>query len=123
MAQPSPIDKNYALEGQLREMYGRAAYTHKTHQKMADAYVSRYKHIKLLEIILSASTTTSLIAALLGDSQGATVVGAATHRSRCETVGHTRSPSQLVGGSERRSLSGGCTPRARPIKQCPRRHI
>ncbi|MBR7523348.1 MULTISPECIES: SLATT domain-containing protein [Pseudomonas] len=76
MAQPSPIDKNYALEGQLREMYGRAAYTHKTHQKMADAYVSRYKHIKLLEIILSASTTTSLIAALLGDSQGATVVGA-----------------------------------------------
>ena len=27
------------LEGQLREMYGRVAYTHKTHEKMADRYV------------------------------------------------------------------------------------
>jgi hypothetical protein len=30
------------LEGQLREMYARAAYTHKTHEKMADRYIARY---------------------------------------------------------------------------------
>lgn len=57
-------------------MYGRAAYTHKTHQKMADGYIARYKLIKLVEIVLSAATTTSLLVALFGKSDVATAVGA-----------------------------------------------
>lgn len=57
-------------------MYGRAAYTHKTHQKMADGYIARYKLIKLVEIVLSAATTTSLLVALFGKSEVATAVGA-----------------------------------------------
>src|SRR4051794_40934904 len=65
------------LEGQLREMYGRLAYTHKTHEKMADICVARYKAIKVAEIVLSAISTSSLIYALLGDSRAATIVGAA----------------------------------------------
>lgn len=76
MAPTSPASPTTALEGQLREMYGRAAYTHKTHQKMADCYVARYKSIKLIEIVLSAATTTSLLVALFGNSDAATVVGA-----------------------------------------------
>lgn len=76
MAPTSPVSMTTALEGQLREMYGRAAYTHKTHQKMADAYVARYKSIKLIEIVLSAATTTSLLVAIFGESKGATAVGA-----------------------------------------------
>jgi len=64
------------LEGQLREMYGRAAYTHKTHEKMADGYISRYRLIKKFEIWLSALSSGSLLLAVFGDSRPATVVGA-----------------------------------------------
>jgi hypothetical protein len=64
------------LEGQLREMYGRAAYTHKTHEKMADGYIERYRFIKNLEIWLSALATGSLLLAVFGDSQIGTIVGA-----------------------------------------------
>jgi ElaB/YqjD/DUF883 family membrane-anchored ribosome-binding protein len=64
------------LEGQLREMYARAAYTHKTHEKMADRYIARYKRIKTAEIFLSAVTTSSLLLAVLGDSHPYTLVGA-----------------------------------------------
>ncbi|MBB6580157.1 SLATT domain-containing protein [Ralstonia solanacearum] len=64
------------LEGQLREMYGRAAYTHKTHEKMADGYVRRYRCIKTAEIVLSALAAGSLVIAVFGDSRPGTIVGA-----------------------------------------------
>lgn len=64
-----------SLEGQLREMYGRAAYTHKTHEKMADACVFRYRTIKTIEICLSALSAGSLLLAVFGDSRPATVIG------------------------------------------------
>jgi hypothetical protein len=57
-------------------MYGRAAYTHKTHQKMADQYVTRYKLIKMAEIVLSAATASSLLLAIFGDDATGTIVGA-----------------------------------------------
>ncbi len=72
-----PSEPTATLESQLREMYARAAYTHKTHEKMADRYVARYKRIKTVEIVLSAVTTSSLLLAVLGDSHGGTIVGAA----------------------------------------------
>lgn len=65
-----------SLESQLREMYGRVAYTHKTHEKMADGYISRYACIKKLEIALSALSSSTLIYAVLGDSREATILGA-----------------------------------------------
>lgn len=65
-----------SLEGQLREMYGRAAYTHKTHEKMADGYICRYRLIKTVEIGLSAVTASSLLIAVFGDSKIATIIGA-----------------------------------------------
>jgi hypothetical protein len=67
---------NSTLESQLREMYGRVAYTHKTHEKMADGYVSRYKIVKNLEIAMSALATGSLLIAVFGDSRPSTIVGA-----------------------------------------------
>ena len=78
MAAPFPSDATSAraLESQLREMYGRAAYTHKTHQKMADNYVTRYKRIKVTEIALSAATASSLLLAIFGDEPAGTVIGA-----------------------------------------------
>ncbi|MBO2959225.1 SLATT domain-containing protein [Burkholderia pseudomallei] len=81
MEQPSPHNctgqsSPLTLEGQLREMYGRAAYTHKTHEKMADGYVRRYRCIKTTEIALSALAASSLVLAVFGDSRPGTIVGA-----------------------------------------------
>lgn len=82
MAQPSQTEEapqpsiRTSLEGQLREMYGRAAYTHKTHEKMADGYIRRYGLIKTVEIWLSALAATSLLLAVFGDSRAGTIVGA-----------------------------------------------
>ena len=42
------------LEGQLRECYGRVVYTHKTHEKRADALIKKNSCIKWGQIILSA---------------------------------------------------------------------
>lgn len=57
-------------------MYGRAAYTHKTHQKMADNYVTRYKRIKVAEIVLSAATASSLLITIFGDKPIGAIIGA-----------------------------------------------
>ena len=77
MAPTSPANPtSSALEGQLREMYGRAAYTHKTHQKMADNCVTRYKRMKVAEIALSAATASSLLLAIFGDKPIGTIIGA-----------------------------------------------
>jgi hypothetical protein len=82
MVQTSPAEPDNraamsTLEGQLREIYGRAAYTQKTHEKMADNYIKQYRRIKRLEIVLSALTLGSLLIAVLGESQAGTIVGAA----------------------------------------------
>ena len=45
---------NETLEGQIREIYGRVAYTQKTHEKMADHVLGKYKWIKSIEIACSA---------------------------------------------------------------------
>jgi hypothetical protein len=63
------------IEGQLRECYGRAVYTHKTHEKCADILLKRLSRIKLLQIILSAVTTGSFLSTILGSGQEAAVVG------------------------------------------------
>ncbi|MCG9738329.1 SLATT domain-containing protein [Shewanella insulae] len=50
-------DQELALEGQLRECYGRVVYSHKTHEKCSDILLSRLACIKVWQIILSAVTT------------------------------------------------------------------
>lgn len=67
---------NETLVGQLREMYGRVAYTHKTHEKMADRYIARYKRIKTAEILISALAASSVVIAVFGDTKVATMIGA-----------------------------------------------
>jgi SMODS and SLOG-associating 2TM effector domain family 4 len=49
------------LESQIREIYGRVVYTHKTHEKCADVLKERSDCMKLVEILLSAATTTSIL--------------------------------------------------------------
>ncbi len=66
MEQNSPPN---VLEEQVRECFGRVAWTHKTHEKCADILNIRLNRIKLWQIILSAITTTGIIVAVLGESR------------------------------------------------------
>lgn len=73
---PSLIAADSTLEGQLREMYGRVVYTQKSHEKMADQYVWRYKALKLAEVTLSSVSAGSLLLAVFGENHAGTVIGA-----------------------------------------------
>lgn len=55
------------IESQIREVYGRVVYTHKTHEKCADLLKSRSDIFKITEILLSALTTTSILVIIFGD--------------------------------------------------------
>jgi len=55
------------IESQIREIYGRVIYTHKTHEKCADLLKRGSNWLKYIEVILSAFTTTSILIALFGD--------------------------------------------------------
>ena len=57
------------LESQIREIYGRVVYTHKTHEKCADVLKERSDRFKFFEIFLSAATTTSILVVVFGDGK------------------------------------------------------
>lgn len=68
MAQSSPLD---LLESQIRECYGRIVWTHKTQEKCADIIGSLGNRMKLLQILLSAITTSGIFVSVLGDCKAA----------------------------------------------------
>ena len=67
-------NKLSALESQIRENYGKVVYSHKVHEKCADANLRKLKRIKLTQIVLSAITAGSLLATLFGNNQAGTIV-------------------------------------------------
>lgn len=67
------------LVDQIRDLFGRTAYSHKTHIIQAGMEVARQSRVKTAEIILSAITTTGLITTLLGS--GAWGIGVSTFAS------------------------------------------
>ncbi|MDQ0477101.1 SLATT domain-containing protein [Chryseobacterium sp. MDT2-18] len=62
-------EEKVLLESQIREIYGRVVYTHKTHEKCADVLKNRNDCLKITEIILSILTTTSILAVIFGDGK------------------------------------------------------
>jgi len=73
-ADSSPAPKQI-LEGQLREIYGRAVYSHKTHEKCADILLSRLSFIKWCQIILSALSVSGYVSTLLGAGAVGSIIG------------------------------------------------
>ena len=74
-SQPELSNSKSILEGQLRECFGRVVYSHKTHEKCADLLLERQSCIKLTQIVLSAMSTCGFIAAILGETQYAAIIG------------------------------------------------
>ena len=76
LAQPSPDDARFAFESQVRENYGRVAYSHKTHLKMADKLAARQSFYKIAQIVLSALITSGAIGALVFEKRWVAAVTA-----------------------------------------------
>jgi len=66
METDSQINK---LESQIRECYGRVVYSHKTHEKCSDILTHRHNIIKIIQIILSALTTTGILVVIFGEEK------------------------------------------------------
>lgn len=73
MEQNSPIN---VIEEQVRECFGRVAWSHKTHEKCADILNARLNRIKFWQIVLSAVTTTGILIAVFGESKEVGIVSA-----------------------------------------------
>lgn len=56
------------IESQLRELYGRVVWTHKTQEKCADILLKRHTTLKIIQISLSALTTTGILITVFGDN-------------------------------------------------------
>ena len=70
-----PSEAQLILEGQLRELYGRAVYSHKTHEKCADILLSCLSRIKLCQIILSALSASGFVSTFFGAGTIGSIIG------------------------------------------------
>jgi len=64
------------LEDQLRECFGRAVYSHKTHEKCADILLARGHSLRLFQIALSAITTAGFVSVFFGSGNTGAAIGA-----------------------------------------------
>jgi hypothetical protein len=62
------------LLAQIRELYGRVAYTHKTHEKMADILNNRFHFVKNIQQIINAVITGGIAVTIFGKSETAAIV-------------------------------------------------
>ena len=62
------------IEAQIRECFGRVAYSHKTHEKCADILLARLWWLKHTQIVLSVLVSGSLVTELIGDHSSKGIV-------------------------------------------------
>jgi hypothetical protein len=79
-----PEPERYALESQVRECYGRCAYTHKTHEKMAERLHFRHKAGKWANIVLSSLITGGAVSVIF--SQGSAWEGYAIYATAALSI-------------------------------------
>lgn len=72
----APNSQINILEAQIRECFARVAWTHKTHEKCADILNKRNSNIKLIQILLSAITTTGIMVTVFGEEKWVGVITA-----------------------------------------------
>lgn len=64
------------IESQIRECFGRVAWSHKTQEKCADILNRRNNRIKISQIVLSAITTTGIMVSVFGDQKWVGIITA-----------------------------------------------
>src|SRR3546814_17045225 len=56
--------ERYVLESEIRECFGRCAYTHKTHAKMAERNARGLRRVTWVQVVLSELTTGGAVAVI-----------------------------------------------------------
>ena len=74
MDQNSQVHRD-GLKTQIKEAYGRVAYTYTTHWKMVDALVAKNRYIKYAQIALSAISTGGFIGSIITNETALTCIG------------------------------------------------
>src|SRR4051812_32822004 len=69
--------ERYAFESQVRECFGRCAYTHKTHEKMAERSATSLWRMKWAQIVLAAMTTGGAVTAVFDKSHAVFAIATA----------------------------------------------
>ena len=64
------------LESQIRELYARLVWSHKTQEKCADIIFRRNNRIKIVLIGLSALTTTGILVTVFGNNKTVGIISA-----------------------------------------------
>lgn len=64
------------LENQIREIYGRVVWTHKTQEKCSDLIIEKYNVIKLWQLILSSLVTTGVFVSIFNDDKWLEIISA-----------------------------------------------
>jgi hypothetical protein len=59
--------ERHFLESQIRECFGRCAYSHKTQEKMAERCSTRLRAVKWLQIVLSALITGGVLGVIFSE--------------------------------------------------------
>ena len=79
------------LEDQLRDCFGRTAYSHKTHEKMADGCTAALRRIKLWQLILALISTGTIALTFLIDETFMKVIATLISASTAFLAGYTKS--------------------------------
>lgn len=66
---------DFKLESQIRECFGKVAYTHKAHEKCADYLENKSRYIKTVQVILSAITTGGFLYSIFGNNKYVAIFG------------------------------------------------
>lgn len=62
------------VEAQIRECFARVVWSHKTQEKCADILSKRHNNMKLIQIGLSALTTTGVLIAIFGEDKVISII-------------------------------------------------
>src|SRR5439155_10915012 len=73
-SQAEPRAKAEAFEAQIRECFGRVAYSHKTHEKCADMLQSKLRLLKNTQIALSVVVSGTLIVTVVGNDAWSKII-------------------------------------------------
>lgn len=76
MDRSSQNSQGYKLESQIREAFGRVTYTQTCHDKKIKRLLSLNNRIKIMQIILSALTTTSFLVTIFSNEKISVIIGA-----------------------------------------------
>lgn len=61
-----PMEKRNVIEAQIEQLMGKVAWTHKIQEKQADIYRKKGNQAELIKIVLSAITSSGILAVALG---------------------------------------------------------